>query len=172
MERIPLFFLWGFPFPTHLLGLKCPPPKERCLSMPETGEKERNYLFKSYTGLEYWCNVFIKILKSSRIPTDAQSFPLPLPSPGYRVSGKEVEIRDSGSRHHQLCGCRNLQLIQSHAAPSHCLPARDLSPLFFPAKSLLLPKPHGKKEHPKTTWSSPLLQNHILFSLCGRCTWV
>ena len=26
--------------------------------------------------------------------------------------------------------------------------------LFFPAKSLLLPKPHGKKEHPKTTWSS------------------
>ena len=26
--------------------------------------------------------------------------------------------------------------------------------LFFPAKSLLLPKPHGKKEHSKTTWFS------------------
>ena len=48
------------------------------------------------------------------MPTDAQSFPLPVPSPGYRVSGKEVEVCDSGSRHHQLCGCCNLQLIQSH----------------------------------------------------------
>ena len=37
---------------THLLGSKCPPPEERRLSMPETGEKERNYLFKSYTDLE------------------------------------------------------------------------------------------------------------------------
>ena len=37
-----------------------------------------------------------------------------MPSPGYRVSGKEVEVRDSGSRHHQLCGCCNLHLIQSH----------------------------------------------------------
>ena len=37
--------------PTHLLGSKCPPPEERRLSMPETGEKERNYLFKSYTDL-------------------------------------------------------------------------------------------------------------------------
>ena len=36
---------------THLLGLKCLLPEERCLSMPETGEKERNYLFKSYTDL-------------------------------------------------------------------------------------------------------------------------
>ena len=75
---------------------------------------------------------------------------------GYsnRISGQKVEVRDSGSRHHQLCGCRNLQLIQSHVAPSHGPPARVLSPLFFPAKSLLLPKPHGKKEHSKTTWSS------------------
>ena len=37
---------------THLLGSKCLPPEERRLSMPETGEKERNYLFKSYTDLE------------------------------------------------------------------------------------------------------------------------
>ena len=36
----------------HLLGSKCPPPEERLLSMPETGEKERNCLFKSYTDLE------------------------------------------------------------------------------------------------------------------------
>ena len=40
-------------------------------------------------------------------------------------------------------------------APSHGPPARVLSPLFFPAKSLLLPKPCGNnKEHSKTTWSS------------------
>ena len=39
---------------------------------------------------------------------------------------------------------------------SHGPPARVLSPLFFPAKSLLLPKPHGKREHPKGTWSSPV----------------
>ena len=37
---------------THLLGSKCLLPEERRLSMPETGEKERNCLFKSYTDLE------------------------------------------------------------------------------------------------------------------------
>ena len=37
---------------THLLGSQCLPPEERRLSMPETGEKERNSLFKSYTDLE------------------------------------------------------------------------------------------------------------------------
>ena len=78
----------------------------------------------------------------------------PLPNLGYHISGKEVEVPDSGSRHHQLCGCCNLQLIQSRMAPSHSPPVRILSPLFFPAKSLLLPKPHGKKKHSKTTWSS------------------
>ena len=90
------------------------------------------------------------------MPTDAQSFPLPVPSLGYRVSGKEVEVRDSGSQHHQLCGRCNLQLIQSRVAPSHGPPARVLSPLFFSAKSLLLPKPRGKKKHSKTSWSSLL----------------
>ena len=98
-----------------------------------------------------------------------------MPSPGYRVSGKEVEVRDSGSRHHQRCVCCNLQLIQSHVAPSHGPPARVLSPLFFPAKSLLLPKPRGKKKHSKTSWSSllsfrtawyfHLLQNRMVYSL-------
>ena len=43
----------GGSFPhAHLLGSKCPSPEERRLSMPETGEKERNCLFKSYTNLE------------------------------------------------------------------------------------------------------------------------
>ena len=36
----------------HLLGSQCPPPEERRLSVPETDEKERNCLFKSYTDLE------------------------------------------------------------------------------------------------------------------------
>ena len=52
-----------------------------------------------------------------------------MPSPGYRVSGKEVEVRDSSSQHHQLGGCCDLQLIQSHVAPSHGPPAGVLSPL-------------------------------------------
>ena len=43
----------GGSFPhAHLPGSKCPPAEERRLSMPETGEKERNCLFKSYTDLE------------------------------------------------------------------------------------------------------------------------
>ena len=79
------------------------------------------------------------------------------------VSGK-VEVCDSGSRHHQLCGCCNLQLIQSHVAPSHGSPARVLSALFFPAKSLLLPKLRGKKKHSKTTWSSPIHSFRTLWS--------
>ena len=48
-QKDPPFLSGG---PPHLLGLPCPPPEERLLSMPETGEKERNYLFKSYTDLE------------------------------------------------------------------------------------------------------------------------
>ena len=95
-----------------------------------------------------------------------------MPSLGYCVSGKEVEVHDSGSRHHQLCGCCDLQLIQSHAAPSQGPPARVLPPLFFPAKSLLLPKPRGKKEHSKTTWFSFLSSKTAwssLYSLCQSC---
>ena len=41
-------------------------------------------------------------------------------------------------------------------SPCHSPPARVLSPLVFPAKSLQLPKPRGKKKHSKTTWSSPI----------------
>ena len=47
-----------------------------------------------------------------------------LPSPsaqsGDRISGKEVEVRDSGSRHHQLC-C-------SHRVPTLPMPHGPLSP--------------------------------------------
>ena len=47
------------------------------------------------------------MLKSFRTPTDAHSPSFsPLPSLGYCISGKEVEVRDSGSQHHQLC-CRH-----------------------------------------------------------------
>ena len=49
LPKGPPFFSGGSP---HLLGLLFPPPEERRLSMPENGEKERNYLFKSYTDLE------------------------------------------------------------------------------------------------------------------------
>ena len=60
----------------------------------------------------------------------------------------------SSSTNRSLCRHRDLQLVQSHVAPSHGSPARALSPLFFQAKSLLLPKPHGKREHLKAVWSS------------------
>ena len=46
-ERTP-FLSGGLP----LLLSPCRLPEERRLSMPETAEKERNYLFKSYTDLE------------------------------------------------------------------------------------------------------------------------
>ena len=45
-------------------------------------------------------------------------------------------------------------------APSHSPPARVLSPLFFQAKSFLLSKPRGRREHPKAAWSSPSCQSH------------
>ena len=60
-----------------------------------------------------------------------------------------------GFLHHPLCCRLNLQLIQSHVAPSHGPTARVLSPLFFQAKSLLLPKQRSKREDPKAMWSSP-----------------
>ena len=44
-RKDPPFLSLEVPPHTHLLGSPCPPPEERRLSMPETGEKERNYLF-------------------------------------------------------------------------------------------------------------------------------
>ena len=49
LPKGPPLFLWGSPPPTRFT---LPASRERCLSMPEIGEKERNYLFKSYTDLE------------------------------------------------------------------------------------------------------------------------
>ena len=110
------------------------------------------------------------------MPTDAQSFPLPVPSPGYRVSGKEVEVHDSGSRYHQLCGCCNLQLIQSHVAPSHSPPARVLSPLssqqslsccLSHVAKRSTPKPRGplySPSDPRGPHSVYLLQNLMVLS--------
>ena len=83
------------------------------------------------------------------MPTDAQSFPLPLPSLGYRVSGKEVEVPAPSAG----------WLLQSPVNPKPCgtfswpTSKSPFSP-FFLAKSLLLPKPRGKKKHSKTSWSS------------------
>ena len=75
-----LLFLQGS---SPVLGSLCPPPGERCLSMPEIGEKERNYyLFEI---------IQTKVLQNTHKLT--QSFLLPLPSLGYR-------IHDSGSQHH------------------------------------------------------------------------
>ena len=52
-RKDPPFLSLEVPSPhAHLLGSQCPPPEERRLSMPETGEKERNCLFNSYTNLE------------------------------------------------------------------------------------------------------------------------
>ena len=126
------------------------------------------------------------------MPTDAQSFPLPVPSPGYRVSGKEVEVHDSGSQHHQLCGCCDLQLIQSHVAPSHGPPARVVSPLSLWLQSLSCclsrvakrstPKPHGPLYSPsepsgpfphfRTAWSSSFPLRTSWFSpIHSRTVW-
>ena len=49
LPKGPPFFFGGSPRPTRFT---LPVPEERRLSMPEIGEKERNYLFKSYTDLE------------------------------------------------------------------------------------------------------------------------
>ena len=50
-----------------------------------------------------------------------------LPSPsapsGYRISGKEVEVRDSGSRHHQLCCCQGVPTLPKlHGPPYAAMP--------------------------------------------------
>ena len=38
--------------PRPVLGSPCPPPRKRCLSMPEIGEKDRDYLFKELYTLK------------------------------------------------------------------------------------------------------------------------
>ena len=43
IKKIPPFFSGGS---SPVLGLLCPPPEERHLSMPEIDKKERNYYLK------------------------------------------------------------------------------------------------------------------------------
>ena len=65
--------------------------------MPEFGEKDRNYLFKSDTGLQQWWNVTIKSQSPFKTSTHTLCR-LPLlnqASQGYRISGKEIEVRSS-----------------------------------------------------------------------------
>ena len=81
----------------------------------------------------------------------------PFPSPGYRVSGKEVEVRGSGSP--SVPAPSAGWLLQSPVNPEPCgtfswLTSKSPFSPFLPGSALLLPKPCGKKEHPKTTWSS------------------
>ena len=73
-------------------------------------------------------------------------------------------------QHYLLCCCRHLQLIQRHVTPSHGPPT--ISPLFFQGKSLLLPKPLGKREQSKAVvptysakaaWSSLVWLPHLGF---------
>ena len=85
----------------------------------------------------------LKILESFRIPTNKQSFLLPFAHSGVPYLRKRS--RSPCFRHPLLRGHHDLQVIQNHVAPSYGPPARVLSPLFFQAKSLLLPKPRGKK---------------------------
>ena len=106
----------------------------------------------------------LKILKSFRIPTNAHSFLLPFAQSRVlylRKRSRSPWLRQPlDSQNHQLCCRCDLQLIQNHVAPSHGPPARNLSPLFFQAKSLLLPKPCGKN-------GSPLKLHSPNF--CQRC---
>ena len=104
-----------------------------------------------------------------------------MPSPEYRISGKEVEVRGSGSPAPSA-----VWLLQSPVNPKPCgtfswpTSKSPFSP-FFLAKSLLLPKPRGKKKHSKTSWSSLLsfrtlwsfspFQNRMVLSLLLRTSW-
>ena len=137
--------------------------------MPEIGEKERNYLFKLH---QLKSNDLMSSLRSQS-PLEYPQMHRVLPSPSVQSRVLYLRKRNRrpwlrwplvlssnpysagwtaslSSRHHQLCHCHDLQLIQNHVAPSHGPPARVLSPLFFPARSLLLPKLLGKREHPKS----------------------
>ena len=73
-----------------------PTARERRLSMPEIGEKERDYLFKKLHKLK--SNDLMSSLRSqipSLRPTNTQSFLPPLPILGYRISEKEIEVYGS-----------------------------------------------------------------------------
>ena len=80
----------GVPHP--VLGSPCPPPGKDVSQCQRLVKRKGVIYLKSYTNLS---NVFTEIPKSFRIPTNSQSFLPPLPSPGYRISEKEIEVRGS-----------------------------------------------------------------------------
>ena len=94
----------GGPPPRTRLAL--PTTRERRLSMPEIGEKERDYLFKELYKLK--SNDLMSSLRSQsplEYPqTHSASFP-PLPSPVYHISEKEIEVH--GSSLPKTCGPQN-----------------------------------------------------------------
>ena len=125
--------------------------------MPEFGKKERNYLIKTYTGLEKWWNSTVKShsLQKRRYTHKHTVLPSPpLPSQASlracqskvlssrrkknpEVSNSLLPVPSSSpgsagqvsqsSQHHQLC-CLDLQfLTQNHVAPSQVF-----SPVFLP----------------------------------------
>ena len=64
--------------PRPVLGSPCPPPRKRCLSMPEIGEKERDYLFKELHKLK--SNNLMSSLRSQN-PLEYPQMYTVLPSP-------------------------------------------------------------------------------------------
>ena len=85
--------LQGFPHP--VLGSPCLPPG-RDVSWCQRSVKRKGIIYlKSYANLTVMTSCLHWDPKVFRIPTNAQSFLSPLPSPGYCISEKEIEVRGS-----------------------------------------------------------------------------
>ena len=76
-----------------------------------------------------------------------QSFLLPLPSLGYHIPGKEVEVYDSGSRHHQLCRCHGVPTLPKQRGSLLLLPQNRVVLFPFSTKAALssLSSPHQSR---------------------------
>ena len=103
-----------------VLGLLCLLSEERCLSMPEIDEKERNYEFEI---------IHTKVLQSTHKCT--QSFLLSFVQSGVPYLRKDVEVHDSGSWHHP-CGRKG-------ALPKPCGANRTPNAAWSP-KGCVVPK--------------------------------
>ena len=57
---------------------------------------------------------------------------------GYRISGKEVEVRDSGSQHHQLCCCHGVPTLPKLRGSSPT-PPKPRGPLYSLCQSCVIP---------------------------------
>ena len=146
----PTLVLQGSP---PILGLVCPLPGKDVSQCQRLLKRKGIIYLKSYTDLDNDLMPSLKMLKSFRIPTTTQSFLLPVAQsevPYLRKRSRSPWFRQQLSSGIISCVAATISLIQNHVAPSHGLPARIFSPLFFQAKSLLLPKPHGKKRAPQS----------------------